>query len=138
MSKSDTEKVVAEAIGTDPTVIDYDSDDLSDAYEDASEEHGEGPHDMTRPSDWRPSENNSKNTEDSTEDDLKEDSTGQTKDSPDYIDDELLLSWEVGDTALSEAELEQKRLEAAQYKLEGNSLYLEGQTREALGKMRCE
>ena len=31
------------------------------------------------------------------------------------------------------SELEQKRLEAAQYKLEGNALYLEGKTREALG-----
>ena len=59
---------------------------------------------------------------------------GNTKGSPDYIDEELLRSWEVGDKFLSDAELEQKRLEAAQYKLEGNALYLEEKTREALGE----
>ena len=36
MSKSDAEKVVAEATNIGPEIIDYDSD----AYEDASEEHG--------------------------------------------------------------------------------------------------
>lgn len=134
MSNSDRERVVAEATGTDPTVIDYDSDDNSDDYEDASEEHGEGPHDLTKPSDWKPSDNDALNPEDKTEDDENEDSTGHTKGSPDYIDEVLLLSWEVGDAALSVAELEQKRLEAAQYKLEGNALYLDGKTREALDK----
>ena len=59
---------------------------------------------------------------------------GNTKGSPDYIDEELLRSLEVGDKFLSDAELEQKRLEAAQYKLEGNALYLEEKTREALGE----
>ena len=59
---------------------------------------------------------------------------GNTKGSPDYIDEELLRSLEVVDKFLSDAELEQKRLEAAQYKLEGNALYLEEKTREALGE----
>jgi len=129
MSKSDIEKVVAEAIDdTGPTVIDYDSDEQSDVYEDASEEH-EGLHDMTKPSDWKPRDN-----EDDDQEESSEDSTGHSKGSPDYIDEELLRSWEVGDDALGDAELEQKRLEAAQYKLEGNALYLEEKTREALDK----
>lgn len=132
MSKSDIEKVVAEATDAGPTVIDYDSDEQSDEYEDASEEH-DGPHDMTKPSDWKPRDNDSENTEDNAEDEAS-DSTGNTKDSPDYIDEELLRSWEVGDKALGDADLEQKRLEAAQYKLEGNALYLEEKTREALDK----
>jgi len=132
MSRSDTENVLAEASDAEPTVVDYDSDEQSDAYEDASEEYGEGSNDLTRPSDWK-SEN--KRTEPTVNDaELKEDSTGNSKSSADYVDEELLSSWEVGDTALSEAELEQKRLEAAQYKLEGNALYLEGQTREACDK----
>jgi len=134
MSKSDIEKVVAEAIDdAGPTVIDYDSDEHSDVYEDASEEH-EGPHDMTKPSDWKPRDNDSENVEDNDEDEASVDSTGHSKGSPDHIDEELLRSWEVGDAALGEAELEQKRLEAAQYKLEGNALYLEEKTREALDK----
>jgi len=131
MSKSDAEKVVAEAT-TDPEVIDYDSDDHSDNYEDASEDHGDGIHDLTKPSDWKPRDSN--DSSDDVKDDPCEDSTGHEKGSPDYIDEELLRSWEVGDEALSEAELEQKRLEAAQYKLEGNALYLEGKTIEALDK----
>jgi len=131
MSKSDTEKVLAEAT-TDPEVIDYDSDDHSDNYEDASEHHGDGIHDLTKPSDWKPRDSN--DSSDDVKDDPCEDSTGHEKGSPDYIDEELLRSWEVGDEALSEAELEQKRLEAAQYKLEGNALYLEGKTIEALDK----
>lgn len=132
MSKSDIEKVIAEATDAGPTVIDYDSDEQSDEYEDASEEH-DGPHDMTKPSDWKPRDNDSENTEDNAEDEAS-DSTGNTKGSPDYIDEELLRSWEVGDKALGDADLEQKRLEAAQYKLEGNALYLEEKTREALDK----
>jgi len=131
MSKSDAEKVVAEAT-TDPEVIDYDSDDHSDNYEDASEDHGDGIHDLTKPSDWKPRDSNV--SSDDVKDETCEDSTGHDKGSPDYIDEELLRSWEVGDKALSEAELEQKRLEAAQYKLEGNALYLEGKTIEALDK----
>jgi len=131
MSKSDAEKVVAEAT-TNPEVIDYDSDDHSDNYEDASEDHGDGIHDLTKPSDWKPRDSN--DSSDDVKDETLEDSTGHDKGSPDYIDEELLRSWEVGDKALSEAELEQKRLEAAQYKLEGNALYLEGKTIEALDK----
>jgi len=131
MSKSDTEKVVSEAT-TDPEVIDYDSDDHSDNYEDASEGHGDGIHDLTKPSDWKPKD--IVDSHDDVKEEPCEDSTGHEKGSPDYIDEELLRSWEVGDEALSEAELEQKRLEAAQYKLEGNALYLEGKTIEALDK----
>jgi len=131
MSKSDAEKVVAEAT-SGPEVIDYDSDEHSDNYEDASEDHGDGVHDLTKPSDWKPKDEN--DSPDNDVDESCEDSTGHEKGSPDYIDEELLRSWEVGDDALSEAELEQKRLEAAQYKLEGNALYLEGKTIEALDK----
>jgi len=134
MSKSEAEKVVAEATGTGPTIIDYDSDDHSDEYEDASEEHGEGLHDLTKPSDWKPKDSENESTEGKPEDESSEDSTGQSKDSRDYIDEDLLGSWEIGDTALSDTELEQKRLEATQYKLEGNALYLEGKTMEALDK----
>lgn len=131
MSRKVDEKVVAEATDTDLTVVDYDSDVQSDAYEDAPEEHGEGPHDLTRPSDWKPRNGKIESAEDDVSLKEEEDSTGFSESSSDYIDEKLLISWEVGDSALSEADLEQKRLEAAQYKLEGNALYLEGQTREA-------
>ena len=48
MSKSDIEKVVAQATDAGPTVVDYDSDEQSDEYEDASEEH-DGLHDPLEP-----------------------------------------------------------------------------------------
>ena len=119
-------------------IIDYDSDE---EFEDASDSVNEGPQDLTRPSDWRPTEdeNNIKDEEHksdnlSNEEKLKEDSLGHDQNSPDYIDEGVLRSWEVGEDALSESQLEQKRLEAAQYKLEGNALYTEGKTSEACGE----
>jgi len=133
MSNSDTEKVIKEATNTDPEVVDYESDDSSNEFEDASENNEDGLHDLTKPSEWKPTEND-EILNDNAEDQSSEDSTGHVRGSPDYVDEELLRSWEVGDDALNDSELEQKRLEAAQYKLEGNALYLEGKTREALDK----
>merc|ERR1711915_550278 len=85
---------------------------------------------MGRPSEWRPSK------EDCLEPESQpiEDSTGHIEGSPDFIDEQLIESWESGDKPLSESELEQKRLEAAQYKLEGNALYQDGKIRDALDK----
>ena len=68
------------------------------------------------------------------DDDVVKDSLGHSIDSPDYVDEAKLSSWETGEHPLSETDLEQKRLEAAQYKLEGNSLYSEGKILEAVGK----
>ena len=123
----------------DPTekveIIDYDSDDKKDEFEDASE----GPNDFVRPSEWE-SKSESVNqlnvdeASENTEETLPKDSLGHEESSSDYVDEDLLQSWESGDTCLSESQLEQKRLEAAQYKLEGNALYTESKTREACGK----
>lgn len=118
-------------------VIDYDSD--KDQFEDASDSinEGEGPNDLTRPSEWRPSEVNDTEAEQEvgTGDDVVKDSLGHEESSPDFVDEKLLKSWEDGDNILNDAELEQKRLEAAQYKLEGNALYTDSKTREACGKI---
>ena len=83
----------------------------------------------------KPGPGTSHNDEDSTEIDQKKDSLGHEESSPDYVDEYLLRSWEEGDSQLSEPELEQKRLEAAQYKIEGNALYTDGKIREACGKL---
>ena len=119
-------------------IIDYDSDELHEQFEDASDSVDEGPQDLTRPSDWRPTEDEHKfrdvEHDLNNEEKLKEDSLGHDQNSPDYIDEDVLRSWEVGEDALSESQLEQKRLEAAQYKLEGNALYTEGKTSEACGE----
>ena len=120
-------------------VIDYDSE-KEDEFEDASDSinEGDGPNDLTRPSEWRPSDE----TEDTetgpqvgTGDDVVKDSLGHEESSPDFVDETILKSWEHGDNILSDTELEQKRLEAAQYKIEGNALYTDSKTREACGKI---
>ena len=119
-------------------VIDYDSD-KEDQFEDASDSinEGEGPNDLTRPSEWKPRDEMDKEGEPQigTGDDLLKDSLGHEENSPDYVDENLLKSWEEGDNILSDTELEQKRLEAAQYKIEGNALYTDSKTREACGKI---
>ena len=70
-----------------------------------------------------------------TEEEEERDSLGHSRDSPDFVDEAELASWETGEQPLIETDLEQKRLEAAQYKLEGNTLYSDGKTREAAGKL---
>jgi len=131
MSISIAEEVLAEALNDSPTIVNYDSDN-SDNYEDASENHDSSGNvnDLTRPSEWRPSKEDYFNPESHP----IEDSTGHVEGSPDFIDEQLIESWESGDKPLSESELEQKRLEAAQYKLEGNALYQDGKIRDALDK----
>ena len=69
-----------------------------------------------------------------TGDDVVKDSLGHEESSPDFVDETILKSWEHGDNILSDTELEQKRLEAAQYKIEGNALYTDSKTREACDK----
>lgn len=113
--------------------------DNEDQFEDASDSinEREGPNDLTRPSEWTPRDEMDREAEpvaDTSEDVLK-DSLGYEETSPDYVDENLLKSWEEGDDILSDTELEQKRLEAAQYKIEGNTLYTDSKTREACGKM---
>ena len=120
-------------------VIDCDSE-KEDQFEDASDSinEGEGPNDLTRPSEWRPSAE-TPDTETGPQagngDDVVKDSLGHEESSPDFVDETILKSWEHGDNILSDTELEQKRLEAAQYKIEGNALYTDSKTREACGKM---
>ena len=119
-------------------VIDCDSDN-EDQFEDASDSinEREGPNDLTRPSEWTPRDEMDREAEPvaDTSDDVLKDSLGYEETSPDYVDENLLKSWEEGDNILSDTELEQKRLEAAQYKIEGNTLYTDSKTREACGKM---
>jgi len=117
-------------------VIDYDSDD-SDNFEDASDSV-DAPNDLTKPSDWepgpKPHDNADDHDKDENEIEEKKDSLGHEESSPDYVDENLLRSWEEGESPLSESELEQKRLEAAQYKIEGNALYTDGKIRDACDK----
>ena len=91
----------------------------SDSYEDACDSAHSDPH-------------LEKNL--TEEEEEERDSLGHSRDSPDFVDEAELASWETGEQPLSETDLEQKRLEAAQYKLEGNTLYSDGKTREAAGK----
>lgn len=92
------------------------SNEDSDSYEDACDD--------TQPG---------KDLTEEEEEEEEKDSLGHSRDSPDFVDEAELESWETGDQPLSDADLEQRRLEAAQYKLEGNTLYSEGKTREAAG-----
>merc|ERR1712032_578370 len=110
-------------------------DENSDNFEDAYDSAGGGTHDFDRPEEWgecsdRVGEGSDRvnDTEDVTE---EKDSSGAVKGSPDYVDEAILESWE---GQLGVEELEQKRLEGVGYKLEGNSLYLEGKTLEACDK----
>ena len=61
---------------------------------------------------------------------MKKDSTSCVPSSPDN-DEDMLEEWE---NSLTLDEKEQKRLEANQYKLEGNALHKEGQHVEACDK----
>ena len=116
------------------------SDDDKDClFEDASESitEGGGPDDFSRPSEWRPKPENKETEEEEAitpGDDVVKDSLGHEESSPDFVNEDLLKCWEVGDTVLSHTELEQKRLEAIQYKLEGNALYTDSKFREACGE----
>lgn len=126
MSSSEAEQVVKEATEV-PDVIEPESDCESENFEDASDSI-DGPRDFDRPGDWK-----KKDSENDCKDDIEEvkDSTGAFKGSPDYVDEvelELLCA------KLGVEELEQKRLEGVGYKLEGNSLYLEGKSLEACDK----
>ena len=94
-----------------------DNDD-SDSYEDACDSASVG--------DSHPGE-------DQKEEEEERDSLGHSRDSQDFVDEAELGSWETGEHPLTENDLEQRRLEAAQYKLEGNTLYSEGKIREAAG-----
>jgi len=95
-----------------------DNDD-SDSYEDACDSASVG--------DSHPGE-------DQKEEEEERDSLGHSRDSQDFVDEAELGSWETGEHPLTENDLEQRRLEAAQYKLEGNTLYSEGKIREAADK----
>lgn len=132
MASKDTEEAVKEAT-EGPDVIEADSDgENSDNFEDASD--GGGTHDFDRPEEWGDCSDRvgegAGNVDDSAEEEDK-DSSGAVRGSPDFVDEALLQSWE---EQLDVEELEQKRLEGVGYKLEGNSLYLEGKTLEACDK----
>ena len=138
MASKETEEAVKEATEGPDEVIEADSEDEnSDNFEDASDSAGGGTHDFDRPEEWGEcsdrvggGSDRVNDAEDKTEKEEK-DSSGAVKGSPDYVDEALLESWE---GQLGVEELEQKRLEGVGYKLEGNSLYLEGKTLEACDK----
>jgi len=133
MATSQTEEAIKEATEGNNEIIEPESDCDSEHFEDASESM-ERLQDFERPEEWKKSDNSNRveqEEEKEEEEEVVKDSTGATKDSPDYIDEAELESWK---DKLSVAELEQKRLEGVGYKLEGNSLYLEGKTLEACDK----
>ena len=81
---------VKETVEDTVEIIDYDSDELNEEFEDASDSVNEGPQDLTRPSDWRPTEDEHKfrvgehESDDlSNEGKLKEDSPFFVRSNPD-------------------------------------------------------
>jgi len=112
---SESEKVIKDATKSEGDFSDEDRDPFEDC---------EGPDDFKKPEEWGKGEDTEVEKE-------KTDSVGHSEISPDYVDEDLLTSWE---ESLSEEELEQKRLEGVGYKLEGNGLYTEGKTLEACDK----
>lgn len=135
MASKETEEAVKEATEGPEEVIEPDSEDEnSDNFEDASDSAADGgTHDFDRPEEWGDCSDRVGEGSDKVNDAEEEekDSSGAVKGSPDYVDEALLQSWE---GQLGVEELEQKRLEGVGYKLEGNSLYLEGKTLEACDK----
>jgi len=117
---SDMEKVVKDATSPD------DSDSSDDNFKDSSDQF-EGPEDFNKPEDWKDRQDDTPLNENQEH----TDSIGHSEDSPDYVDEDVLKSWE---ESLSVEELEQRRLEGVGYKLEGNSLYTEGKPLEACDK----
>lgn len=85
--------------------------------------------DLTRPSDWTPHDKDTENPDKDKPSDL--DSAGNPPDSPDYVDEAAL---EAEEASLSSETREERRLQANQLKLEGNNLYKEGKTQEAVDK----
>ena len=133
MASKETEEAVKEATEGPEEVIEPESD--SDNFEDASDNTADdgGTHDFDRPEEWGEcSDRVGEGVNNAEEEEEEEkDSSGAVKGSPDYVDEQLLESWE---SQLGVEELEQKRLEGVGYKLEGNTLYLEGKTLEACDK----
>jgi len=126
MSAKQTEEAVKEAVeGTE--IIEPESDGDSEHFEDASDVT-DRLQDFDKPDDWKKEGDPSE--ADNNAEEVK-DSTGAVEGSPDYIDEAELESW---GAKFSVEELEQKRLEGIGYKLEGNSLYLEGKSMEACDK----
>jgi len=134
MASKETDEAIKEATEGPEEVIEPDSEDEnSDNFEDASDSAVDGgTHDFDRPEEWGECSDRVAEGSDTVNDAEEEkDSSGALKGSPDYVDEALLESWE---GQLGVEELEQKRLEGVGYKLEGNSLYLEGKTLEACDK----
>ena len=82
------------------------SDDDKDClFEDASDSitEGEGPDDFSRPSEWRPKPEDKETEEEEAiapGDDVVKDSLGHEESSPDFINEDLLKCWEVGEQYL--------------------------------------
>jgi len=136
MENCDIKNVVDAATMGDNQDIDHENVS-EDEFHDADDNH-----DLTRPSDWTPKDNDNRtdtkaqhssqeNEHESDEESTKKDSTGCDPTSPDYVDDDKLDEMEA---MLTLEEKEQKRLEANQYKQEGNALHKEGKHLEACDK----
>lgn len=95
-------------------------------------EEADSNNDLTRPSDWTPGNTSTSGQQPDGDgsSSSKADPAGHLPGSPDYVDEAALEQLET----LSQEEKEQKRLLANQYKLEGNALYKEGKTQEAIEK----
>lgn len=128
MSANQAEAAVKEATEGSEIIEPEESDCDSEHFEDASD-GADRLQDFDKPDDWKKKDDGGEAADTDTEE--VKDSTGATKDSPDYVDEAELETW--GDK-YSVEELEQKRLEGVGYKLEGNSLYLEGKYLEACDK----
>jgi len=121
---SGVEEVVNEA-----TVGGGEGEDHSDQeFVDAAGDHD---NDITRPCEWSPRDQDTDDDKSEDKSEVYEDSTGNSPTSPDFVDERIL---EKQEETLSTDEKEEKREEANKLKLEGNSLYKEGKTQDAVEK----
>lgn len=124
---SEAEAVLKEAMGE--VEAGKSEDEFVDAEGDSND-----PNDLTRPSEWRPKDKEASVEESGDKPPDEEetmDSTGNSKDSRDFVDESRL---KLDEQNLSAEEKEQKRVEGNQYKVEGNNLYKEGKPADAVDK----
>jgi len=97
---------------------------LKEATESNDENGQSAEDDLTRPKEWdKTDQNEPLNESESPSSDIVKDSLGNDEDSPDFVDESTLQAME---TDLSSEELEAKRLESVECKVEGNRLYSSG------------
>lgn len=111
------------------------TDEIADCSEEEFEDaYGDQPNDLTRPSEWTAEEKDSGTKDQHLETEAEartEDSTGNSIDSRDFVDEQKL---EEQEKLLSSEEKKKKLEEANQFKLDGNNLYSQDKASDAVDK----